>query len=387
MSSQENTAQGVGASPSNGAPQQTNLFHSFTKNASNTSASQFPFQYQSFPVTQLIQGSTTNSSASFFPAAYQHQQTQQQQQQQQHQPLQIQPIRSQISSMFAPSSLPGTPSTPPVLVSSTKSKSNPSRGASSTTSTFSNQDSNSQQQQQEFSFKSLFTKYQKKRSRNQLYNTGSNGEMNEIDEKFEFMAQIISLQASKIRRLENRLQVVEEILPDYGSFSAEEKQRYAASVAQLAASTGLVDGSLQQDGSKKEKRPKTDYQIFMSEEIPRIRSQNPDIPQKEAFSVAAKNWSLKKEAEQKEKEAATIKQEPSRDISISQASILNDLAPDQMQELNQYAQQIPFSVLPSHTQQQNLGAVQFMPSQNMNSQQQQQYQPSQQQPQQQMPPQ
>jgi len=41
----------------------------------------------------------------------------------------------------------------------------------------------------------------------------------------------------------------------------------------------------------------------MSEEIPRIRSQHPDIPQKEAFSVAAKNWSLKKEADQqREKE-------------------------------------------------------------------------------------
>jgi hypothetical protein len=370
MSSQENATHGVDASSSNRASQQPNLFHSLAKNASNNPASQFPFHYQTFPVAQLIQGSVPNSPASFSPATYQHQQQQ---------PIQIQPIRTQSSSIFAASSLPGTPSTPPVSVSSTKSKSNPTRGASSATSTISNQDSASQQQQQDFSFKSLFTKYQKKRSRNQLYNTGSNGEMNEIDEKFEFMAQIISLQASKIRRLENRLQVIEEILPDYGSFSAEEKQRYAASVAQLAISTGLVDGSIQQDGSKKEKRPKTDYQIFMSEEIPRIRSQNPDIPQKEAFSVAAKNWSLKKEAEQKEKEAST-KQEPSRDIShASQVSILNDLAPDQMQELHQYAQQIPSSVFPSDTQQQNLGAIQFMPVQNMKPRQQQQYQPSQQQ--------
>lgn len=40
----------------------------------------------------------------------------------------------------------------------------------------------------------------------------------ETDEKLEFLSQIISLQAAKIRRLEDRLKKIENILPDYGSF-------------------------------------------------------------------------------------------------------------------------------------------------------------------------
>jgi hypothetical protein len=132
------------------------------------------------------------------------------------------------------------------------------------------------------SFKALFSKYLKKRSRSGQFHDGSNnnllgasGNEDVADEKLEFMAQIISVQSAKIKRLEDRLRHLEMMLPDYGSFEQH-----------TTAQPGEEDH--EHDGEK-EKRPQTAYQTFMQTEIPKIKAQNPDIAQKDAFKIAANN--------------------------------------------------------------------------------------------------
>ena len=42
------------------------------------------------------------------------------------------------------------------------------------------------------------------------------------------------------------------------------------------------------------KRPPTAYQLFMKEEIARLKVSHPKLEHKERFSMAAKNWSKQK---------------------------------------------------------------------------------------------
>jgi hypothetical protein len=128
------------------------------------------------------------------------------------------------------------------------------------------------------SFKALFSKYLKKRSRSGQFHDGTNllgttGQEDAVDEKLEFMAQIISVQSAKIKRLEDRLRHMEMMLPDYGTFDPQHAEE-----------------SHENDGEK-EKRPQTAYQTFMQTEIPKIKAQNPEIAQKDAFKIAANNVS------------------------------------------------------------------------------------------------
>ena len=46
--------------------------------------------------------------------------------------------------------------------------------------------------------------------------------------------------------------------------------------------------------TEKSKRPPTAYQIFMKEEIARLKDSHPKLEHKERFSMAAQNWSKQK---------------------------------------------------------------------------------------------
>jgi hypothetical protein len=300
----------------------------FAKNAA------LPFPYPAFNInTQFTPGPvahmipTTNTApGNAFQAATQFSAVQPQQLRQ----MQTNAFTAaNISQISASSPLP-SPSTP----TSVTQKSMSGGSASSSTPKTSRQQQK-QQEEQDNSFKSIYGKYQKKRSRNQLYNNNGTADIgvSDMDEKFDFLTQIICLQATKIRRLENRLRAVEEILPDYGSFTEQEKLRLTPQ--QSVGGTSAADAT---DSSKKEKRPKTDYQIFMSEEIPRIRSQNPDIPQKEAFSIAAKNWSLKKESLEQQQQTKAIPDQQYQQQQQQQQQQQPPIVSFQQPTLQQYQQ-------------------------------------------------
>ena len=46
----------------------------------------------------------------------------------------------------------------------------------------------------------------------------------------------------------------------------------------------------------KAKKPPTEYQKFMKEEIARLKVSHPKLEHKERFSMAAKNWSKEKKS-------------------------------------------------------------------------------------------
>jgi hypothetical protein len=154
-------------------------------------------------------------------------------------------------------------------------KSSGATTSSSTTGNFANASTGTPNH----SFKNLFAKYLKKRSRSGQYSDGlatnllASGE-DVVDEKLEFMAQIISIQSAKIKRLEDRLRHLEMLLPDYGPFDPQHSS----------------NPEEEHDHDEKEKRPQTAYQTFMQTEIPKIKAKNPDIAQKDAFKIAANNW-------------------------------------------------------------------------------------------------
>lgn len=106
------------------------------------------------------------------------------------------------------------------------------------------------------------------------------------DEKLECLSKIIQYQACKIRRLEERVKKIENILPDYGSFDTPPQPEKID-----ITSVPPDQQSKKRKYEELEKRTPTAYQNFISDEIGRIKAANPEMPQKEAFRIAASNAS------------------------------------------------------------------------------------------------
>lgn len=107
------------------------------------------------------------------------------------------------------------------------------------------------------------------------------------DDKLECLSKIIQYQACKIRRLEERLKKIESILPDYGSFDTPPQ----SDKVDITTVPPEQSKKRKYEEIEKQKRTPTAYQNFMSDEIGRIKASNPEMPQKEAFRIAASNAS------------------------------------------------------------------------------------------------
>ncbi|KAL0485126.1 hypothetical protein AKO1_004343 [Acrasis kona] len=130
---------------------------------------------------------------------------------------------------------------------------------------------------QSVSFKTLYHKYLKKRSRSDNANVANMGASDDIEDKLEFMVQIIAVQSAKIKKMEERISHFEMMLPDYGTFDGQPHHE------------DDHDHEVEKD-----KKPQTAYQTFMQTEIPKIKQMNPDVSQKDAFKIAANNWTALK---------------------------------------------------------------------------------------------
>ncbi|XP_059315987.1 protein CRABS CLAW isoform X2 [Lycium ferocissimum] len=80
--------------------------------------------------------------------------------------------------------------------------------------------------------------------------------------------------------------------PTLQGFSNEFKKGQASSSASSTSSESLSPNAapfVVKPPEKKHRLPSA-YNRFMKEEIQRIKAENPEIPHREAFSAAAKNW-------------------------------------------------------------------------------------------------
>eukprot|EP00762_Andalucia_godoyi_P000157 ANDGO_02326.mRNA.1 hypothetical protein len=163
-----------------------------------------------------------------------------------------------------------------------------------------------------------------------------------LEGQVELLSQIVQYQSLKIRRLEHAVSRIEAVLPDWKrlgdldtvrervrmeedeldvihelvDLDARKKKESVRQtlIASLVGMSNNLPGSsivnafaeavhsdklagfaqtaahLANASADSTKKKQTLYQAFMSVEIPRIKNEHPDIPQKEAFKIAANNW-------------------------------------------------------------------------------------------------
>lgn len=156
-------------------------------------------------------------------------------------------------------------------------------------------------------FESVYESF-KKRTRDQYDRGNSESQIGssskDLEEKLDFMAQLITIQAAKIRKMEVRMKKLESLLPQSGDDFVNSSTLHRVPVL-LSGGNQAIDemSSISDDvqslptlSSKKEKgnRQPNAYNIFMKSEIQRIRTTHTELTQKEAFKLAASNWTLKK---------------------------------------------------------------------------------------------
>nr|CAG4712755.1 unnamed protein product [Naegleria fowleri] len=127
----------------------------------------------------------------------------------------------------------------------------------------------------------------------------------DLEDKVDFMAQLITIQSAKMRKMEVRLRKLESLLPQTGDefVNSSNLHRIPMMTSSSHGGANIDEISTISDDlptfaatPKKEKgnRQPNAYNIFMKSEIQRIRTTHTELTQKQAFKLAANNWSLKK---------------------------------------------------------------------------------------------
>ncbi|KAG2385742.1 hypothetical protein C9374_002891 [Naegleria lovaniensis] len=159
-------------------------------------------------------------------------------------------------------------------------------------------------------FENIYSSF-KKRNREQYEQHPSSSSsttesyVKDLEDKVDFMAQLITIQSAKMRKMEVRLRKLESLLPQAGDEFVNSNNLHR--IPMIASSSGgganIDEISTISDDlptftatPKKEKgnRQPNAYNIFMKSEIQRIRTTHTELTQKQAFKLAASNWSLKK---------------------------------------------------------------------------------------------
>ncbi|EFC45300.1 predicted protein [Naegleria gruberi] len=149
-------------------------------------------------------------------------------------------------------------------------------------------------------FENVFASF-KKRNREQYENNNQSSSssdpvsyIRDLEDKIDFMAQLVTIQSAKMRKMEMRLKKLENLLPQSGDEFVNSGNLHRMPHSDELSS--ISDDIPTFSAPKKEKgnRQPNAYNIFMKGEIQRIRTTHTELTQKQAFKLAANNWTLKK---------------------------------------------------------------------------------------------